>query len=125
MSFGYDLETTADGECLESAFTNATADIDVAYCTYCVKDPVGGTPLNSKVGISVMKDYFSGWPENVPNGYMVLEAGKKGMVLTRVQRASITDPKQGMVIYDTTADANCISIYNGTTWKCIERSCNE
>lgn len=94
---------------------------------YCTKPPVGGVAQNSSVGISIMEEHLAGWPQNVPNGYLVLEAGKKGLVLTRTTPIAIgaTNWVEGMIIFDTSNDKKCISLYNGIEWKCIERSCNE
>ncbi len=48
-----------------------------------------------------------------PNGFITLESKTKGFVITRVENDSkITDPKEGMLIYDI--DASCVKLYNGT-----------
>lgn len=127
ISFGYDLTSESNDDCLASSTTNANGELNLSFCTWCTKPAIGGTSELSKVGISVMKDNFTGWPQNVPNGYLVLEAGKKGMVLTRTTPDAIGSANwvKGMIIFDTSAGKKCISIYNGTEWKCIERSCNE
>ena len=46
------------------------------------------------------------------------------MVLTRQKASDIPANKrvEGMIIYDT--EDNCIKIYNGSSWHCIERKCN-
>ena len=81
----------------------------------------GGSP--TKVGISVQQKQEA-WPENIPNGFIALESKEKGFVITRVQNSSlIEDARIGMLIYDI--DAKCVKLYNGTVWKCIEKSCND
>ncbi|KQT21919.1 hypothetical protein ASG31_00820 [Chryseobacterium sp. Leaf404] len=90
----------------------------------CTKPPIIGTPNGfTKVGITVQQKQ-TGWPENIPNGFIALESREKGFVITRVQNQGIiADPKAGMVIYDI--DANCVKLYNGTIWNCIKRTCND
>ena len=44
-------------------------------------------------------------------------------VITNFGPTQIKTPVEGMLIYDQTD--LCIKLYNGTTWHCIERSCNE
>lgn len=102
--------------------TNNTA-IDIDTTDVCLKPgdfSVAGTP--TKFGITVQQKQ-SNWPENIPNGFIALESKTKGFVITRVQNQNaITDPKEGMLIYDI--DAACVKLYNGTVWQCIQRSCN-
>lgn len=127
VNFAYDLSSESSDDCIASSTANANGEIDVPFCTFCTKPPVGGTAERSKVGITTLKQTLNGWPQNVPNGYLVLEAGKKGMVITRTTPAAIGSANwvKGMIIFDTSSDKKCISIYNGTEWKCIARSCNE
>ena len=98
-------------------------DPEFANC-HCTKPGLTGTPAGySKVGITVQQKQAA-WPENIPNGWIALESKEKGMVITRVQNSNtITEAKEGMLIYDI--DAQCVKLYNGTTWNCLERSCNE
>lgn len=124
--------------------TNDEGDVDTAtlYLTSldkasCVKPGAVGTPTLSKVGITTQGSTPSieGWPEVVPNGYLVLDAAEKGFVITHmttVQRDAMTSPVVGMMIYNT--DEDCVQIYRGLTpgidsdrkgWNCLERGCNE
>lgn len=127
LSFSYEVVSESDDICLGASTSNSNGEMDISFCSYCTKLPTSGTVEESIVGISVMKEHFTGWPKNVPNGYLVLEAGKKGLVLTRTTPEAIgaTNWVKGMIIFDTSADKKCISIYNGTEWKCIERACND
>jgi uncharacterized repeat protein (TIGR01451 family) len=97
--------------------------LKVLACTHCTKDP-NTSPADTitKIGITLQTKQ-NGWPENIPNGAVALESKTKGFVITRTQSSSIVNPVEGMLIYDT-AD-NCIKLYNGTSWNCIVRSCNE
>ncbi|MGX9985019.1 hypothetical protein ACVFVN_01315 [Soonwooa purpurea] len=104
--------------------TNSSpTDPEFANC-HCTKPPTTGTPAGyTKVGITVQQKQAA-WPENIPNGWIALESKEKGMVITRVQNSNtITDTKEGMLIYDT--NAKCVKLYNGSIWKCIEKSCND
>ncbi|WEK18275.1 MAG: hypothetical protein P0Y49_15900 [Candidatus Pedobacter colombiensis] len=102
---------------------NQATDTDINGCTQPgVFDQPGEI---SKTGISDLEGFTggtTGWPANVPNGFIVVESKKKGFVITRVSSsAAITDPKEGMLIYDLAA--NCVKLYNGTTWNCLTKSC--
>lgn len=123
LTIDYAFESEEDDICLQSSLINANDEIEIAYCSSCTKAPTGGDSLDSSVGISLFKNQIAGWPENVANGFLVLESSSKGMVLTRVKSSDIPIDKlaEGMIIYDT--EDKCIKIYNGTIWNCIERFC--
>ncbi|MBB6369121.1 beta strand repeat-containing protein [Chryseobacterium shigense] len=97
--------------------------LKVLACTYCTKDP-NTSPADTftKIGITIQTKQ-SGWPENLPNGAVALESKTKGFVITRTQSSLIVNPVEGMLIYDTTD--KCMKLYNGTSWNCVVRSCNE
>lgn len=101
------------------------ADKNGDFTTECVKianTSSVGDP--SKIGISTYKNNNVNWPSNIPNGAIVLSSKEKGFVISRVLNTDqIKTPVEGMLIYDQTD--LCIKLYNGTTWHCIERSCNE
>lgn len=96
---------------------------------YCTQPPAAGTGEITRVGISVQQKQAN-WPENIPNGHIVLESKEKGLVITRVAHVSfvpqatdsIASPFAGMLVYDI-QDA-CVKLFNGINWKCLERSCN-
>jgi|GEM_PF-3362302 len=95
-------------------------------CPTCVEEPTdiltSGDP--SKIGISILESQLAGWPENIPNGFIVLESKEKGFVITRVANdAAIAQPKEGMLVYNI-AD-KCIKLYNGSEWHCIDQECDE
>ncbi|PIF46280.1 hypothetical protein CLU96_3305 [Chryseobacterium sp. 52] len=92
--------------------------------SYCTKPALAGTPDGyTKLGITIQQKQ-SGWPEKIPNGHFALESKTKGMVITRVANSGlIADPKEGMLIYDIAA--SCVKLYNGSSWNCIVRSCND
>ncbi|AZA76442.1 hypothetical protein EG347_02330 [Chryseobacterium sp. G0186] len=92
--------------------------------SYCTKDPLTGTPDGvTTIGITGYTQIQNGWPGNVPNGFLALESKDKGLVITRTTSANIALPVEGMLIYDTTD--KCFKLYNGTTWNCMVRSCND
>jgi hypothetical protein len=102
-----------------------TANIILTIYKYCTKPGTTGISSNpTKFGISTHSVKLSSWPESIPNGFIALESNTKGFVITRVQNSSlITDPKEGMIIYDIAA--NCVKLYANNIWKCIARDCNE
>ncbi|MCA6065912.1 hypothetical protein JI747_001900 [Chryseobacterium sp. RG1] len=116
----YTFTYTVNGMCSGSDTSQVTI-IVTGTCTQPGNTTGTGNP--TKVGISLHQTRQIGWPENINNGYLTLESNTKGFVITRVQNSdTITDPKEGMIIYDI--DAACVKLYNGSTWNCIQRSCN-
>ena len=121
-----------ESECGASSFVSSLVHILECTETYCVKDgSTAASTIIGKVGITTQSKQ-PGWPGNVANGALVLESSNKGFVITRltkVERDAIIGANlvEGMLIY--VIDANgvgngCFQLYNGTSWKCIERSCN-
>lgn len=92
----------------------------------CYKDPnTDPTPADSYTnsGVTSLSRPSQNWPGNIPNGFLALESKDKGFVITRVlNQNAITDPKEGMLIYDI--QAGCVKLHNGEDWKCIQRKCN-
>lgn len=103
---------------------------------HCIKPGATGTPDSfSKMGIlTKASPTVANWPQNVPNGHIVLDSNDKGMVITHMttaQRDALI-AVEGMIIYNT--DLNCVQLYRGTApgvdnsrtgWNCIKRGCNE
>ncbi|MDV7699290.1 hypothetical protein N6B72_20410 [Chryseobacterium soli] len=94
-----------------------------AKFTFCTKDP-NTSPADTitKIGITIQTKQ-SGWPESLPNGAVALESKTKGFVITRTQSSLIANPVEGMLMYDTVS--KCMKLYNGTSWHCVVRSCNQ
>lgn len=94
----------------------------------CCTNPPNTNPATdfTKTGISTLEGFAggtTGWPNNVPNGFIAIESKTKGFVITRVSSsASIANPVEGMLIYDILA--SCVKLYNGTAWNCLEQNCN-
>ncbi|OCK51737.1 hypothetical protein BA768_03235 [Chryseobacterium sp. CBo1] len=99
----------------------------------CIKPGVAGTPLPTKVGILTKSNPSTLWPQNVPNGHIVLDGAEKGFVITHMTTAErdALVPVEGMMIYNTTV--NCVQLYRGTTpsvdsgrtgWNCLETACD-
>lgn len=114
-----------------AGLTSNIASIDIAV-DYCLKPGTAGTPDGfTELGISTVSPRYRNWPSGpgigqggIPNGFLALNSGSKGMVITRVANsAMVTDPKKGMIVYDIAAQ--CVMLYNGDFWKCIKRACNE
>ncbi|WP_313374814.1 Ig-like domain-containing protein [Chishuiella sp.] len=97
--------------------------LKVVPCT-CTKEP--NTEIAdsfTNIGVSTKAKKLNNWPTTIPNGFIALESSQKGFVITRVTSSSkITEPKPGMVIYDKTD--LCVKLYNGTSWNCIKKTCN-
>ncbi|MBE8722087.1 thrombospondin type 3 repeat-containing protein [Sphingobacterium pedocola] len=103
----------------------SSSDAMIIGC-YCVQPGATGTPTEfTKVGVSDRSGMVANWPENIPNGFIAIESENKGFVITRLTTVQINalDAVEGMLVYDT--DEECIKLYNGTTWNCIQRGCNE
>lgn len=114
-----------------AGLTSNTATLTTAV-DYCTKPGLTGTPDGyTDLGISALSARYGKWPQGpgianggVPNGLLALESSAKGMVITRVSNSNaISNPVKGMVIYDR--EAQCIKLYNGSSWNCIKRSCND
>jgi len=76
----------------------------------------------TKTGVSNLEGFANGWPNNVANGFIAIESKKSGFVITRVKNANdVSNPVAGMLVYDI--NAKCVKLYNGTTWKCLEKDC--
>jgi len=94
-------------------------------CPYCTQPGATGTPTEfTKTGISDRDGAVGTWPGNVPNGFIAIQSTDQGFVITRLTTVQIDalNAVEGMLVYDT--DEQCVKLYNGTVWKCIERSCN-
>lgn len=104
-----------------SYYTVIDSEYNACICNN--KTPATGTPNGfTKVGITTQSQQAT-WPENIPNGFIALESKDKGMVISRVENSDkITDPKEGMLIYDIAAQ--CVKLYNGTVWNCIKNTCD-
>jgi len=97
---------------------------------YCLESAVTtGTALPTKTGITALGRAGSeaandNWPMVRNGGYLALESNTKPFVPTRVSTANlvnITNPVEGMMVYDTTE--NCLKIYVSSTvgWKCFNK----
>lgn len=128
-----------------SNYTNAvkfvqvlSGDSDVAFSAYstnslslyCLENGItSGTALDTKTGITSLGRAGSevsndNWPMVRKGGYLVLESTKKPFVVTRTSTANltnITNPVEGMMVYDTTE--NCLKVYVNSTigWKCYNK----
>ena len=131
--------TPTDGE-TSVTIDNAGHKIGINFGIYnsiCQKPaPItsGGLPTTHGItALGKIKRGTSNWPQIRTGAWTALESRDTSFVINRVpanlesnggQVPSITEPKKGMIIYDTTN--NCLKIYNGTSWKCFNTfSCPE
>jgi len=115
-----------------------SGDSDVAFSAYstnslslyCLENAVtSGTALDTKIGITSLgragsQTSNNNWPMVRKGGHIALESNKKPFVVTRTSTANlanITNPVEGMMVYDTTE--NCLKIYvdSVTGWKCYNK----
>lgn len=102
-------------------------NVDFIIGNFCMKEPYKSTVLGGSrpVAISTMSKEVTGWPNIIPNAYLVLSSKNKGLVIPRTTSDMIgtVGLEEGMIIYDT--NDNCIKLYDGSKWVCIERNCND
>ncbi|MWB96685.1 hypothetical protein GON26_20165 [Flavobacterium sp. GA093] len=106
----------------------ATVIFTVSQSLVCYKPAVtSGAASPSLTGISDFLGTATDpnyWISNMPkNGDLVLGSHTKGFVITRVStpETAITQPIKGMLVFDTTA--NCLKMYDGTSWFCLTQKC--
>ena len=116
VTFEYQI---CDGTQCDNALVTVT--IPGGYCTKPFNNTASANA--TKVGINTQASTADNWPQNIPNGFIALESQNKGLVITRTTAAAIpvANRVEGLLIYDT-AD-NCIKLYNGSIWRCIQRIC--
>lgn len=118
-----------------------SGDSDVAFSAYstnslslyCLENAVTtGTALDTKTGFTALgragaEATNDNWPMVRKGGYLALESNKKPLVITRSSTANlvnITNPVEGMMVYDTTE--NCLKIFVNASigWRCYnKKSC--
>lgn len=115
-----------------------SGDSDVAFSAYstnsmsmyCLENAVTtGTALDTKSGITSLgragsETSTDNWPMVRKGGFLALESNKKPFIPTRhttAGLANITNPVEGMLVYDTTE--NCLKVYVNSTigWKCYNK----
>ncbi|MEG0926703.1 VCBS repeat-containing protein [Chryseobacterium sp.] len=136
------INTTANGGIDENGVpqlvnTGGTADIggdygqgvggsaNVAiYACICYNNPnTSGPGIDTNFGITLLQRAGSAnvnWPMVRKSAHIALESNTKGFVITRMTTTaltSITNPVEGMLVYDITE--KCLKIYDGVSWKCF------
>lgn len=108
----YFKATTNEGDVLD----DNSGDYYVATFSY-----TAGLALESDVLISTLNRNTQETTKK--NGLLVLESKEKGFVITTIPSGETTDiiaaPVQGMLVFDE--DNNCLKMYNGTQWGCINQ----
>ena len=120
----YSLIITVNGGCTISS--NALISGDCPCSKPGTKATENESISGTKIGISIRDTNSSNnWPYDVKNGFIALDANNKGFVITRISNpeTAISQPVAGMIVYDTIE--NCIKLYNGETWNCIQQTCND
>lgn len=137
--FGIDLNPESPGYYAKAVkFVHVlSGDSDPAFTAYntgslniyCYEDPTTlGLALDTNMGISAMgragNDNADNWPMDRKGGWLALESNKKPMVITRATTTeinNITNPVEGMLVFDTVE--NCLKMFvNPTTgWRCFNR----
>ncbi|WP_026978877.1 Ig-like domain-containing protein [Flavobacterium tegetincola] len=133
----YELEYRICDNLNSSNCDNAVATVTIAAFYFPrVLDPHAGASQNTSMGISSLDraGAVSAWPQARKSGWIALEAKTKGFVLNRVKFANnvpvaqdgvtlvITNPIEGMMVYDTTND--CLKVYTTSNaidfaWSCM------
>lgn len=112
----------------DANLSNNTA-VDTDNQTVCynpVTNLSSGT--SSKHGITLLKragdngdgNQNNDWPMIRKSAYTVLESNTRGFVITRIAKANlgnITNPVEGMMVYDTTD--KCLKIFADGVWSCF------
>ncbi|MBV7439891.1 hypothetical protein KRX57_00485 [Weeksellaceae bacterium TAE3-ERU29] len=97
----------------------------------CKKAPYeNGVSLQTKVGISTLNYENDNWIQNSRNGFIKMESATKPFVITRLtteQRDKISNPIEGMIIWNITNQ--CLELFKdfgqGLEWACITQGCNK
>lgn len=117
---------TSPSGCLSTTSLPVTIDNCVCYAPASTAAAVG----NTNHGITLLPRAGAGgdnWPMSRKSAHTVLESNRKGFVITRIPTSGlslITDPVDGMMVYDTTA--KCLKIYTtdalipaNSAWNCF------
>ncbi|BFO67490.1 LamG-like jellyroll fold domain-containing protein [Chryseobacterium sp. KCF3-3] len=111
VTFNTDLNVTSSGQ-LELTYSMIS----------CYRPRATGTSLDTQFGISSLGRAGTNngnWPMVRKGAWVALESKTKGFVvnrLTTTQKNALV-PVEGMLVYDK--DLDCLSIYNGSAWKCL------
>lgn len=101
---------------------NTATDTNVQSVCY---NPVTNTAsgIDTRVGITLQKNPNVGngnWPFTRKSAHMAIESNTQGFVVTRLETSAlsnITNPQEGMMVFDTTV--KCLKIYSDGAWRCF------
>ncbi|MBD8084288.1 GEVED domain-containing protein [Chryseobacterium caseinilyticum] len=121
------------GDLGQGTGTSINALIQDAVCLippFCYKPAATGTALETKHGITALAraaESNSNWPMVRSGAWTALESKEKGFVVNRVATtaglSSITNPIEGMMVYDQ--EAACLKVYTikegetAAAWHCM------
>ncbi len=109
-----------------TVFGGEVEDGKITIEAVCYRNPIiNGSGTETKMGVTLLKragnDNTDNWPMVRKSGHIALESNTQGFVVTRIAKAdlvNITNPQEGMMVYDTTD--KCLKIYSDSAWKCFE-----
>ena len=122
----YAFFTAASGKCrLVGSIVIVSYSSDAEYNCACYNPAVtSGTAPDTQFGITLLKragtQNADNWPMVRKSGHIALESNTQGFVVTRIATANlgnITNPQEGMMVYDTTD--KCLKIYSDGAWNCF------
>lgn len=110
--------------------------LNITQCACYRPAILTGTGQETKMGITLLQragsDAADNWPMARKSGHVALESNTKGFVITRLSTIEIqgqtapsviapkiTNPQEGMMIFDTTV--KCLKIYHDGIWSCFNR----
>lgn len=121
-SGNYTNTTNISGDLSETTTSDNSNSSTPNVQTVCYEDKnTSSAGINSNFGITTLKRAGKDtWPTVRSSAFMVLESNTKGFVITRLPKASlgnITNPIEGMLVYDLTD--KCLKIYADGIWSCF------
>lgn len=107
-----------------TSITGTVKGLKVGPCVCFEPANTSATGPDTKMGITLLQragaNAPSTWPMVRKSGHIALESNTKGFVITRVATTAlvnISNPQEGMMVYDTTA--KCLKIFSVGAWKCF------
>jgi len=96
----------------------------VPICQGSIPNDAPATAFTA-TGISDLQGFNNNWPQHIPNGFLAIASKNQGFVITRVRTVADIPSQnlvEGMLVYDIRDE--CVKLYNGSVWHCIEENCS-